>query len=118
MSVIVFSGDLMTQSKLGGACQQLGVACQFALSTAKLMDLVAETADAVVLVDLNSVRGEIADLVTQLKQSASPPSKIIAFGPHVNDAGLAAATSAGCDRVLTRGQLLTQPAAAIQQLVG
>jgi hypothetical protein len=39
-----------------------------------------------------------------LRDLDNPPRKIVAFGPHVHEAKLAAARSAGCDEVISRGR--------------
>jgi len=63
---------------------------------------------AVVLLDLNSPGVDPAAVVPRLKSLPQPPQAIIAFGPHVHEQKLAAATAAGCDVVLTRGQFDSQ----------
>jgi hypothetical protein len=46
--------------------------------------------------------------VAQLKTTPGAPPTIIAFGPHVHEALLDAATQAGCDEVFSRGQFFAQ----------
>jgi hypothetical protein len=44
----------------------------------------------------------------QLRQSPSREAETIAFGPHVQESLLAAARTAGCNRILSRGQFHAQ----------
>jgi hypothetical protein len=43
----------------------------------------------------------------------APDARIVAFGPHVDDAGAEAATAAGADAVLPRSRFFRDPAAAV-----
>jgi hypothetical protein len=57
------------------------------------------------LVDLTAIAlSEIAGTATTLSERF-PAARLIAFGPHVHTAQLAAAETAGFTTVLTRGQL-------------
>lgn len=57
------------------------------------------------LIDLNCLDADqIIATVEQLRQKLST-TRIVAFGPHVHEAKLAAAIQAGCSPVLSRGQL-------------
>ena len=71
---------------------------------------------AIVLLDLNTPGLNPGELVSRLKMSANPPRAIVAFGPHVQEAKLAAAKAAGCDLVLSRGQFDAQFNSIIEQL--
>ncbi|HEV2968407.1 MAG TPA: hypothetical protein VGY55_00370 [Pirellulales bacterium] len=64
----------------------------------------AAEAPPFVLLDLNVPGLDPRQLVPDLRAAASPPRAIVAYGPHVHEDRLAAATAAGCDEVLTRGQ--------------
>ncbi len=57
------------------------------------------------LIDLNCLEADkIIATVEQLREKLST-TRIVAFGPHVHESRLAAATQAGCSPVLSRGQL-------------
>lgn len=58
-----------------------------------------------IAIDLTLAGLDIAGLVVQLRVLDAPPSSIIAFGPHVQTARLQAAREAGCDEVISRGEL-------------
>jgi len=105
MSVVCLSSDLGTSSRLAGAAARVGVPLQTAMSAAKLFDLVAAVPARMVVIDLTTAGLDVADVVTRLRTAEHPPNTILAFGPHVHEAALLAANEAGCDQVLTRGQM-------------
>ncbi len=106
MQVFILSSDLMTSSRLANPPADVApfTAC---MSSSALLDKVVAAADrqTVVLIDLATAGLEIAALVAQLRAMEPSPAAIIAFGPHVQEARLQAARDAGCDAVLTRGQV-------------
>jgi len=67
----------------------------------------AESLPSLVLVDLTAPALDIAALVVEMK-ALDPRPTIVAFGPHVHEALLAAARAAGCDQVASRGQFFAQ----------
>src|SRR5439155_8408055 len=79
-------------------------------------DLLTQAAGkALVILDLEFRGAELANLLPQLRALSPPPGKVIAFGPHVHAATLAAARAAGCDEVLTRGQFYAQLAEVLRR---
>lgn len=108
MSTLLFTADLACSSQVTAAGTRAGVAVQVAMSPARLLELAAEAAPRLVILDLNSPLLDCRDIVLRLKELPTPPQTIIAFGPHVHEARLAAAQEAGCDRVLARGQFYAQ----------
>jgi len=62
-------------------------------------------APTVVLIDLTMSGVDLNELLARLKATDPAPQSVMAFGPHVHRQRLDAARQAGCDRVLTRGQL-------------
>jgi DNA-binding response OmpR family regulator len=105
--VLLVSGDLMAGSWIGGPAKEAGLAVDVAPSLADGVRRAAAAGYRLVVIDLASARGNIAELVSATK-TRSPSAELIAFGPHVQDALLEAAQAAGCDRVLTRGQFNAQ----------
>ncbi|HTQ37951.1 MAG TPA: hypothetical protein VMJ32_02925 [Pirellulales bacterium] len=100
----------MFPSRVAGIARQLGARMEIAATAdALLAKLITESPQAgVVLLDLNSPGVEPSGLLPRLKALATPPQTIIAFGPHVHQQKLAAAQTAGCNVVLTRGQFDAQ----------
>ena len=66
------------------------------------------------LLDLGLPGLDIAATVDRLREVAGN-AKIIAYGPHVNAAALAAAAQAGCDSVMPRSQFDQQIAAILRE---
>ena len=93
----------MLSSQLSGAAQAAGCELVAVESAELLVDEAQETDFKLVIVDL-STPVDIVTLVGRLKNSPAAPA-IAAFAPHVHAAKLAAAQDAGCDEVLTRGQM-------------
>ena len=58
----------------------------------------------VVLIDLTAV-ADIASLVETLREQFGRECQLVAFAPHVHVERIKAARQAGCDRVVTRGQI-------------
>jgi DNA-binding NarL/FixJ family response regulator len=56
-----------------------------------------------VLVDLTLDGVNLPAVVTAVR-AAAPLARVVAYGPHVDQAALADAADAGCDQVLSRGQ--------------
>jgi CheY-like chemotaxis protein len=108
--IYFLTNDLVFPSRIAGIAQQLGDKLETALSADALMAKLngAAAPNAVVLLDLNSPAVDPATIVPRLKALPNAPQAIIAFGPHVHEQKLAAATAAGCDVVLTRGQFDAQ----------
>jgi DNA-binding NarL/FixJ family response regulator len=104
--VILFSTDLATQSKVTGALAAGEIACQVAMSAARLRELLDESAAAIVAIDLATAGRNATELIGELKQRQPAPAAVIAFGPHVHEAALAAAQAAGADGVYARGAFL------------
>ena len=98
MIVYAVVSDLMDRSRLAAALPDL----RFARDA-------AECADAdVVVVDL----GRNAGLIRALR-AAAPAARIVAYGPHVDADGLAAAQAAGADTAMPRSRFFRDIPAAI-----
>jgi DNA-binding NarL/FixJ family response regulator len=104
MQVLLLSRDLLVLSQVQGAAERAGagleVAGDGAITAAKcgtrMIDLV--------VVDLSTPSLQIAELMAAIHQT-SPPPRVCAFAPHVQEEKLNAARMAGCDEVVARGQL-------------
>ena len=104
--VVFLSSDMTFSSRVLGAAATLGVACKVAAVPAQLAGAVA--ADCrLVLVDLGLAGLDLSAAVAAVR-GAAPDAKIVAFGPHVDEALLASAKAAGCDVVLPRSQFQKQ----------
>jgi DNA-binding NarL/FixJ family response regulator len=108
MHVLLLTADLMCSSQLAGAVERAGAVLAVAGGADRLIALAAEHPAALVALDLNAPGADPAALVPRLRALPQPPRAILAFGPHVHEARLAAAQAAGCDQVLSRGAFYPQ----------
>lgn len=104
MDALLLSADLRVSSTVSGAAARCGVACETAMSCRAASDKAAALAPRLVVIDLGTPGLDIAAFVAALRALPEPPRRIVAFGPHVHEAKLAAARAAGCDDVLSRGR--------------
>ena len=105
MAILFLTTDLMFSSRVAGAAARLGMTLKTAATPTAIIELLAAAErESLVLLDLNSPGVDPRQLTPALCASQNPPRAIIAYGPHVHEDRLAAATAAGCEVVLTRGQ--------------
>lgn len=112
--ILFITKDLFFIPVLQSAGANRGITVQSLLSvdSPKLATLEL-TGVTTCVIDLSGVDGgELSGYVGQLR-ALMPQARLAAFGPHVHADKLAAASDAGVDHVLTRGQLTKQ----IDQLV-
>lgn len=95
--IVALVPDLMDRSRVSAAIPD----ARFVRSPGE-----CATAD-VVLVDLARHSADVAAV-----RAIAPGARIVAFGPHVDDEGLARAAADGADAVLPRSQFFRDPAAA------
>jgi DNA-binding NarL/FixJ family response regulator len=107
-ALILLTTDLATQSKVAGNLAANGLPCQVAMSVARLQELLDHAPQSIVAIDLATAGRNAASLIVELKQRNPAPTAVLAFGPHVHEAALAAAQAAGADGVYARGQFLMQ----------
>ena len=67
-----------------------------------------------VIVDLSHPGLDPADLIERLKPLLPAEARTLAFGPHVHKQRLEAASAAGFDEVVSRGQFHAQLAAILK----
>jgi len=104
MRVVLLSTDLIVTSQLQGAAGRQGGQLVAVGCAADLRPAVAAQPTDIVLLDLSVAAVDVAATVRQL-EAIVPAPRIVAFGPHVHQQRLDAAREAGCDDVLSRGQL-------------
>ena len=123
--LVLVSGDLMLGARVEGAARQCGLTM---VTAAGHEPAIAASADEcrAVLIDLRTPGLDVAELVdalrrqTALRQQTARLSArltIIACGPHVHEQRLDEARRAGCDLVVTRGQLDREAEAIFQRIV-
>jgi len=112
MNIVLLSTDLMTASQIENAARELGAAVHAASTGEEALHQAEATSAEVVVLDLSCPAADPAAVAPPL-QDLTPAPRIVAFGPHVHREKLAAAESAGCDRVFTRGQFFSGIARAL-----
>lgn len=105
-TLLLVCSDLFFSTQLRSAAEQAGWQPRIESSAGSAAArATAETVSAVV-VDLELNGLDIGEFVAALGAAETRPP-VIAFGPHVQERRLRAAAEAGCDRVLSRGQIST-----------
>lgn len=108
MRALFLTTDLMFSSSVYGAAQRVNRELQIVSTCEALQQQAAKQDAGLVILDLSFAGIDLATLVSQLREALADRAKIIAYGPHVNTAMLAAAQEAGCDEVLVRGEFNNQ----------
>ncbi|MDZ4847920.1 MAG: hypothetical protein SGI77_01375 [Pirellulaceae bacterium] len=103
MSVLFLTKDLMFSSRVSACAQTLEIDLSVVSDQERLLASAAREQAQLVLLDLSTPGLDPMQIVPQLRQLAFSPKAIVAYGPHVHEAKLAAAQEAGCDEVLARG---------------
>lgn len=108
-SILLLTKDLFFVPTLRAAAKKLDWPLVVALSidSDKLTNLAPADIGAWV-VDLNCVPLDLIPQVINALSARFPQARKIAFGPHVQTQRLAAAEQAGCQQILSRGQLSSQ----------
>ena len=96
--ILALVTDLMDQSRIRAALPDVRF----------VRDPAAVTGADVVVVDL----ARFADRIPEVRAAAAT-AWIVAFGPHVDDAGFAVAAAAGADAVVPRSQFFRDPAGTV-----
>lgn len=102
MNALLITADLMASSAAEGAARAAGATLRVT-APAQAIDAARESAPRVAAIDLTAKVDDLAALVAELREAA-PGVALVAYGPHVHEARLAAAQEAGCDLVMSRGQ--------------
>jgi len=97
----------MFSSRVVGAAKSHGIDIMVT-SPLDAIEKASSTEIRQVILDLSTPNLDVEALVPKLRESADVPLTIVAYGPHVQEAKLVNAQSAGCDQVLTRGQFNSQ----------
>jgi DNA-binding NarL/FixJ family response regulator len=94
MRVCALVSDLMDRSRITAAIPDVSF----------MLDATAD----VVIVDISRSPQMVSEIRAEM-----PGTRIVCFGPHVDDEAAAAASAAGADVVMPRSRFFRDPAAAI-----
>lgn len=103
----------MGASRIEGAARLAGVDLRMVGNADSAVEFCTADTVPLVMVDLTLAGLDVDSLVSRLKNVPNVAPAIVAYGPHVHEAKLAAAEAAGCDQVLSRGQFLSSVDAII-----
>jgi CheY-like chemotaxis protein len=119
MTIAYVTNDLLFASPVKGVAERLGQELEVVGTLDALLEQAKESPLQLVLIDLSAPGIDPRELVEKLRAATldSPP-KLVAYAPHVHETKLAAATDAGCDEVLTRGQFHGQIERVLTQYGG
>jgi len=105
--VLVICSDLFFSTQVANMVRAAGFESILEMQAARVSGLLASGCWAGVVVDMETTGLDLAALVGSL--GPAPRPRVVAFGPHVHTAKFEAAKAAGCDAVLTRGQISSNP---------
>jgi hypothetical protein len=106
--VLIICGDLFFGTQLMSLVRQAGHEPVQEMSAARGLARIGGLELAGIVVDLETPHLDLPAILAALPAESRP--KVIAFGPHVHEGKLEAAREAGCDAVVTRGQISSGPA--------
>ena len=116
VKLVLLSTDLMIIAAVQGIADRRGVALRVVAKAADAAAAIDEGVQTLIAADLSTPGLEIAALVASLSAAQAASAHVMAFGPHVHVASLAAATAAGCDEVVSRGEFQRRLDAALAGL--
>jgi DNA-binding NarL/FixJ family response regulator len=105
-AILFLTSDLMFTSRVGAAAKSAGLSLVQVPNQAALPDKITANC-RLALIDLTLENLNLAAAVKAIHVGA-PTCRVVAYGPHVDEAALADANDAGCNLVLTRGQFNKQ----------
>jgi CheY-like chemotaxis protein len=110
-TVLLVCGDLFFGTKLRSEIESAGLAVELEPLPERALAKAPLGRYQSIVIDLESPGLNLPALLAALPADHRP--KVIAFGPHVHKERLESARAAGCDQVLSRGQI----AASIREVV-
>jgi CheY-like chemotaxis protein len=99
---LVLSDDLIFTSRIAGAARSQGLTVRAARSVEALEGLLRQQTPSCLILDLANPGLTVPDLLARVREACDPMPRVVAYGSHVDAAGLHAARAAGCDIVLPR----------------
>jgi DNA-binding NarL/FixJ family response regulator len=102
--VLGLLSDLFFSARIRETARQLALPCDIVRDPEALLARVAKDAPTVIIVDMNLKTGDAAAAVRSLRASHAD-LRIVGYLYDSQEELMLAAEEAGCDRVLSRGQL-------------
>ena len=104
-TVVLLSDDLIFSSRITGAAKDHGATVHVSRGIDAAIDRAKKEPPRCVIVDLAVAGERLGDLLAALSELAVRP-RIVAYGAHVDAAGLRNAADLGCDIVLPRSKFV------------
>lgn len=105
MQLVLLSTDLMLSSALHGIARRHNASLSIVANAAAALEQCTERDLAACVADLRHLDVPIDQFVADLRARAVAETLIVAVDQHVHEHRLEAARAAGCDAVLTRGEI-------------
>ncbi|MBV9123000.1 MAG: response regulator [Planctomycetes bacterium] len=115
---LLLSDDLMFTSRITGTARSLGLTLKTARSAEALENLARQHPPVCIIVDLANPGLNLQDLLPRLAEVCPVRPRVVAYGSHVDAAGLRAARQAGCDVVLPRSKFVEDLPSALPEWFG
>lgn len=115
-TAVLLTSDLMLNSTAQGAASRHGIDLIVAPTPTAALTACSERSTTLLAIDLRTPGLDVAAISSQVR-AAAPGIYILAFGPHVHEASLAAAIAAGCEEVVSRGEFERRFEAVLARLV-
>ncbi len=116
MQLILLSSDLMLASAAQGAADRHGAGLTVTADASAALKACSDGATRLLVVDLRTPALDIDRLVSELRSGSSANTHVMACAPHVHEALLERAAAAGCDEVVSRGEVERRLNAALERL--
>jgi CheY-like chemotaxis protein len=110
---ILLSNDLIFASRITGTAQLLGFEMKPAQSMEEVERLARNASPRCVILDLANPGLDVTELLRQLREVCSAMPCVVAYGSHVDAAGLHSARQAGCDVVWPRSKFVQELSTAL-----
>lgn len=105
MNVLILSDDLMFTSQIASYARDLLATTRTVRTVDAAIAAAGKETPGCVIVDWQVAGQSLANLLTSLG-GMSPKPFVVAYGSHVDTAGLRAAQEAGCDLVVPRSKFV------------
>lgn len=117
--IAAITDDLLFASRIEGTLNALGYVVRTMSATLASVERVREWTPDGIVVSFGAPLSDWEGVVRAIRaEPALRDTPLLAFGPHVDDAGRAAASAAGATRVVTNGAFFNRMAAIVAELVG
>lgn len=110
--ILVLTADLMSSTRVHDTLSRLGYQVKVAEDDEEMMALLGQAPAGLIIIDLAAPGLSLPNLV-QEANGKLPQTPILAFGSHMDTQRLAAATAAGCTKVVSRSRFFTEMASLI-----